>query len=230
MVVELEGGRARRRRAPRHRTTLATPMEDPRLAGLTKRGRPSASSASSMTSVDQADRATEPPGGHREAVVVQHRLGDALVHADGGRQHAGADVGQARAPRGGPGGRRPHRRARAGRGTRPRPGGRPASRWRQRRCRGLGAAGRRVRAAPRPRPTSARTRSASTHCLSWVSPMTRTANPRSQRGGDDPTRRDARHLVLGRRAPVDDRQHSRVRHRPRLYNRPRGAMRAILHC
>ena len=74
-----------------------------------------------MTSVDHVDRCDQPPGRHGEAVVAQHRLGDALVHADGRRQHAGADVGHARAPRGGPAGRRPHRRARAARGTRLRP-------------------------------------------------------------------------------------------------------------
>ncbi len=37
---------------------LATPMEEPRLAGFTKRGSPSAAIASSMTSGDQADRCT----------------------------------------------------------------------------------------------------------------------------------------------------------------------------
>ena len=45
--------------------------------------------------------------------------------------------------------------------------------------------------------------------------------PALERSGDDPTRRDARHFVLSGRAPVDDRQHSGIRHRPRLYNRPR---------
>ena len=70
--------------------------------------------------------------------------------------------------------------------------------------------------------TSARTRSASTHRLSWVSPINLTAQSTLERRLHDATRRDARHLVLGRGPPVDDRQHSGIRHRPRLYNRPRG--------
>ena len=45
--------------------------------------------------------------------------------------------------------------------------------------------------------------------------------PALERAGDDAPRRDARHLVFSGRAPVDDRQHSRIRHRLRLYNRPR---------
>ena len=93
VVVELEGGGdgvADRGES----VALATPMEEPRLAGLTKRGRPSAASPR------RGGRATsgacgEAPGGDGEAVVVEDRLGDALVHADGRGEHAGADVGDA---------------------------------------------------------------------------------------------------------------------------------------
>ena len=53
-------------------------------------------------------------------------------------------------------------------------------------------------------------------------PDRRDREPRFECRGDDAACRDARDLVLGRRAAVDDRQRSRIWHRPRLYNRPRG--------
>ena len=88
-------------------------------------------------------------------------------------------------------------------------------------CRDPGAGGRRARAG-RDVAVVGQDPPASTHRLSWVTPMTRHREAGVERRRDDPPRRDARDLVLGRRAAVDHRQHSRIRHRPRLYNRPRG--------
>ena len=194
-------------------------MDDPRLAGLTKSGRPSAATASSMASADHCAPCDEPPRRHGEAVVVQHGLGDALVHAHGRGEDARAHVGHAERLEvpldhavlaEGPVQDGEHDRARR----------QAVVEMRRARVPGLvveQVVGRVQRVDLRRRRRGPR--SASTHRLSCVSPTTLTTMPAVERSLDDPARRDARDLVLGRRPSVDDRQRSRIRHRPRLYNR-----------
>ena len=178
MVVELEGrehGVAERRQRltpwPRRWRSRGWPASR-RWAG------PATASASSMTLGGPRGSADQPPRRDREAVVAQHRLGDALVHADGGGQDAGADVGHAErfevalqdaVLAEGPVERREHHGVRwAGRR---RDGGAPGP--------GPCATGRPATTSAATSATSARTRSASTHRLSWVSPTTRTVKPPS---------------------------------------------------
>ena len=73
--------------------TLATPMDDPRLAGFTKMGSPSAADRLFHHLGRPRGAGHHPPRRHGQAVVVQHGLGDPLVHADRGGEHAGSDVG-----------------------------------------------------------------------------------------------------------------------------------------
>ena len=219
MVVELEGGQYGVAQGRSFSETLVTPMDDPRLAGLTKRGSPSARLGFvEVVERPRARRADDPPGRHREAVVVQDGLGDALVHADGRREDAGPDVGHRERFEMSPESPRPRRMGRAGPGTRRRPRGSPSSRCAD--LRGLPAVEQVVGRVQGVSRCDVDQRGASVDPSSVVGESDDAHGPTGvERGVDDPPCRDARDLVFGRRASVDDRHGAGIRHRPRLYNR-----------
>ena len=88
--------------------------------------------------------------------------------------------------------------------------------------RGPGVAARPARAGRRPPPHRQNPTGVDPPLVVGQPDQPSRVEPTLERRRHDATRRDARHLVLGRRTTVDDRQHSGIRHRPRLYNRPRG--------
>src|SRR5580704_7705761 len=166
------------------------------------------------------------PGGDGEAVVVEDRLGDALVHADGGGENAGADVGDAErlevalddavlaegAVQHGEDDRIGGGRREAGGETVEQRVGEVAEEVVGRREGAVGVAGRDVDEY-----------GAGVDPYLVVGQADRGDGPAAvQRGLHDAARRDARHFVLGGRTPVDDGQLSGAGfwHRPRLYNRP----------
>ena len=150
---------------------LATPMEEPRLAGLTKSGSPRAATASSRTSRDQVWRCGDAPrrdAGGRGRAGPTWRCPCPCRWPRRGRRRRRRGR---RAPRGGPGSRRPRRRGRAA------PGRRRRRRAGRRRGRGAARGGTSTRrssgeaSVSSPSAMSTRTAPASTHRLSWVRPM-----------------------------------------------------------
>ena len=167
------------------------------------------------------------PHGHRDGVVVQHRPGNALVHADGGRQHARPHVGQAQCLEvaldhavlaEGP----------VQDGEDDGVGRHVVPQMRELGVRVLGQelVGRLERFTH----VDVDQLGLRVDPLLGVGQPDEPQGPASvERGLRDPARRDARDLVLGRGSSIDDHQRSGFRHRTRLYNRPPRPMRAFLH-
>ena len=158
--------------------TLPTPIDDPRFAGFTKSGQAERRRRLLHHLGRPRGAGHHSPCRHREPVVVQYRLGDPLVHADGGGEHAGPDVGQLQRLE------VSLDHAVLAEGAvehREHDGVRLAARRRgaQARCRDDARTRTSGEARASTSSMSARTCSASTNCLSWVSPITFTANPAS---------------------------------------------------
>ena len=86
-------------RATRGSLAFEMPTLDPRLAGFTNIGKPSARSSSAGTLVAIARPVVpehDPIRADRQAARREHELHQRLVHADCRREHAGADVGHVR--------------------------------------------------------------------------------------------------------------------------------------